>query len=59
MIKMCKTLPKHVGHKVFADNFFTSIQLIEKLKMVFSAKFQLCSIVMSGKNLHQSWIIQS
>ena len=31
VLKLCETLPKDVGHKIYADNFFTSIELIEKL----------------------------
>ncbi|CAB4039725.1 Hypothetical predicted protein, partial [Paramuricea clavata] len=29
--KLCGTLLKDVGHKIYADNFFTSVELIEKL----------------------------
>ena len=31
VIKMCDTLQKHVNYKIFADNFFTSFKLVEKL----------------------------
>ena len=31
VVKLCETLPKDVGHKIYADNFFTSVELIEKL----------------------------
>ena len=29
---LCSTLPKQENHKVFADNIFTSLTLIEHLK---------------------------
>ena len=31
VVKLCQTLPKDVEHKIYADNFFTSLKLIEKL----------------------------
>jgi hypothetical protein len=31
VVKLCGTLPKDVAHKIYADNFFTSVELIKKL----------------------------
>ena len=31
VLKLCETLEKHAQYKIYADNFFTSIKLIEKL----------------------------
>lgn len=31
VVQLCETLEKHVGYQTFADNFFTSMGLIEKL----------------------------
>ena len=30
--KLCETLPKHMGHKVFFDNWFTTLDLMLLLK---------------------------
>ena len=32
VLKMTDTLPSGMNHKVYADNFFTSVPLVEKLK---------------------------
>ena len=32
VIKLTRNLPKHVGHKLYMDNLFTSINLIKYLK---------------------------
>ena len=31
VLKLTKTLPKNPGFKIFADNYFTSVPLVEKL----------------------------
>ena len=31
VLKLTKTLPKNAGFKIFADNYFTSVPLVEKL----------------------------
>ena len=31
VLKMCETPQKHANYNIFADNFFTSLELIEKL----------------------------
>ena len=31
VVKICETLQKNVRHKIYADNFFTSMGLIERL----------------------------
>ena len=31
VLKLCSTLPSHQNHKVYADNFFTGVTLLQKL----------------------------
>lgn len=32
IVNLCETLQKHKNYKIFADNLFTSMALIEKMK---------------------------